>query len=99
MRDDDPAYQALLKEYRLGQQAREFLNSEVGVYLRQRARQDYEDAKQKLLACSPDTWWGRRKIRRFQRDAAIAESVTRYLADVITNGELALQQLQYEYET
>ena len=78
----------------LGEDARNFLASSVGKYLHGRAVNDLEQAKEDLLKVDPDSFWGRRKFRKIQQRAEIAQKFIGYLVDAIQDGDMAYQELQ-----
>lgn len=78
----------------VGENVREFLTSPVGRLLHGRMKQQFEEAKLEALRCSPDSWWGRRQLRKWQRQADIAQSFMRILADAIIDGEHAYNELK-----
>jgi hypothetical protein len=85
------------KEYfakaQLGEQVRLFLASPAGRYLHGRARLDFEAAKSEAIDVSPDSYFGRRKLRRLQQKAALASQFMSYLADALVEGEHAAREL------
>jgi hypothetical protein len=74
------------EEAHLGIEFETFLHSNVGRYLQGRAVAQYEDAKEKLLACSPKN---ERRIRRFQQQAARADQFLEWCRDAIIMGRQA----------
>jgi len=79
----------------MGEQVREFLTSPVGRYLHGRAKLDYENARNELLDCDPDNFFGRRKFRRLTKKARVAESFMRYLTEALTEASLATHELDH----
>ena len=78
----------------LGQEASEFLSTEIGRYIVGRAEQDKADAMEKLARVSP---WRRNRIRQLQNEVWRAESVVSWIAELITSGQQAeavLEELQ-----
>lgn len=78
----------------LGEQVREFLVSPTGRLLHGRMKQRFEEAKTEALKCNVGSWWGRRKALGWQRQAEIAQSFMRILADTIIDGEHAYNELK-----
>lgn len=78
----------------LGEQARSFLASPVGRYLHGRAKLDFDQAKDELVGCNPDSFFGRRKFRRLQRDAELASRFMRYLSDALVEADHAGRELE-----
>jgi hypothetical protein len=79
---------------RLGFQVLDFLRSPVGRYLHGRAKLDLDECKQDALDCNPDSFFGRRKLKKIQRKADAAKSFIRYCTDAITDGQHAEQELE-----
>ncbi len=84
----------LFARARLGTDALDFLRSNVGRYLHGRAKADYEQAKEDLTKCNPDSFWGRRKIRRVQVRLEVAQKFMKYCIDAITDGDVAYNELK-----
>jgi len=78
----------------LGEQFKDFLTSNIGRLLHGRAKADYEDAKEQLLSCNPDSFFGRKKVKRLQAQAAQADNFMRWCADIIANGNDAEAMLE-----
>lgn len=78
----------------LGQEVQDFLASNVGRYLHGRARVDVEQAQVDALACDPDSFWGRKKLKKLRQKADIAKNFMRYCADAIQDGEIAYTELK-----
>lgn len=81
-------------EASLGEEARQFLSSPAGRYLHGRARQVVGEAQDVVLGANPDSWWGRRKIRKAQRQVWAAQHFMMWMAEAIQQGELAGFQLE-----
>lgn len=82
----------LMAEAILGRDAQEFLATELGQYLLGRCSQEKADALSQLARVSP---WRRNRIRQLQNEVWRAESVTSWLAELISSGkeaEIALEQ-------
>lgn len=82
------------QEARLGIDFETFLRSDVGRCLQGRAVAEYEEAKEGMLKCNPDSFFGRRKIRKFQQQAKAANNFLSWCVDAITNGRQAEQLLE-----
>lgn len=76
----------LMAEAILGQEAQEFLNTELGQFLIGRANQEKKDALEQLARVSP---WRRNRIRDLQARVWRAESFLVWLAELITSGRQA----------
>ena len=87
--NDDP----LVRTAVFGRQVEDFLGSDVGRYIAQRASDEIDAAMHALKTASPSFWWGRRKIARLQEQIAVAERVIGWLADAVTEGRQATQTL------
>lgn len=87
---DDP----LVRTAVLGKQIENFLDSDVGRLVAQRAADEIDACAEILKKTSPRHFWGRAKIERLQNKIAIAESVIRWLADAVTEGQQATQILE-----
>lgn len=83
--------QALLEAQALiGDDAKRFVESELGQTLIGMARQSKDEAQEKLNK----TWsWRRRRIEQLQAEIWRAESFEAWLAELIVQGKQALQQL------
>lgn len=79
----------------LGQEASEFLSTEIGRYIVGRAEQDKADAMDKLARVSP---WRRNRIRQLQNEIWRAESVVSWVAELVTAGKQAEGVLEEERE-
>jgi hypothetical protein len=79
---------------RMGQDVRMFLTSPVGRYLHGRARLELEEARDVILEANPHTFFGRRKIKKIQRQAESAKLFIRWCTDAITEGDFAEQELE-----
>jgi hypothetical protein len=90
----DEKERELFARAQLSEQVKDFLVSPVGRYLHGRARQEVEQAQVDALECNVSRWWGRRKFNNLQQKAERARSLMRWLADAITDGEVAYQELR-----
>jgi len=84
----------LIAEGRMGIEVERFLKSEVGRLLHGRAKQEIEEAKAELMGCDPNTFWGRRKIKKLQNRALIAQWFMSWCVEAIMDGRNAEIQLQ-----
>lgn len=87
----DPATRALYAEAILGQDAEEFLKSELGRYLLARSEEEETEALEALAKVAP---WRRRKIAELQAKLWRARSFRSWLGEMIVTGKQALQQLE-----
>lgn len=78
----------------LGEQIRAFLVSPAGRYLHGRAKQLLLQSQEDALGCNPDSFFGRRKLRRIQQDADVARRFMTWCADAIVEGEASYRELQ-----
>lgn len=78
---------------RLGIEVHDFLRSDVGRYLHGRAKLDLQEAQADALNCNPDSFFGRRKLKKIQAKAACAQAFIRYCTDAISDGINAEQEL------
>lgn len=82
----------------MGEQIRAFLVSPAGRYLHGRAKLQLQEAQTKALDCNPDSFFGRRKLKKYQREGDVAKAFMTWCADAITDGEFSYRELQ-EYQT
>lgn len=87
----DLSTQTLFAEAILGKDAEEFLASDIGRYLVARAEEEEREALDALATVWP---WRRRRIAQLQTRLWRARSVKGWLAELITTGHQALQQLE-----
>jgi hypothetical protein len=81
----------LYAEAVLGQDAEEFIASELGRFIVGRAEQEVAEAMEQLKTCHP---WRTRKIKDLQNQIWRAESVQNWLAELVVRGRQALSQLE-----
>lgn len=79
---------------RLGSDTLMFMRSPVGRYLHGRAKQEVDEVKEELLDCNPDSFFGRRKIRKLQKKSNTAQLFMRWCVDIIEEGEVATKELE-----
>lgn len=80
----------LIAEAILGKDAEEFLNTELGRYIIERAEAEEKEAIEELTNVWP---WNRRKIQRLQNQIWRVRSLKGWFADLIVSGRQALQTL------
>ena len=83
--------EALFHEARLGEEAQQFLESDLGKLLKGRAILDIQDAQDALLDIAPEDTAA---IRELQFKAATARHFKTWIAEAITNGNNAYDQLR-----
>ncbi len=76
----------LMAEAILGQDAQEFINTELGQFLVRRADQEKKDALEQLARVSPQK---KNRIRDLQAQVWRAESFLVWIAELITSGKQA----------
>jgi hypothetical protein len=77
-----------------GKQVEDFLQSDIGNYLVQCAKEKEAEAMEQLKRVYP---WRRRKIQQLQNEIAIAENFQAWLGDAIVTGHASLEQLKEEH--
>jgi len=89
MDDDNSSIDAAMIERAVfGEQVHHFMNSEIGVYIKNRSNALILEALNELRTCDPENAG---KIREHQNSAVIAESVVQWLQDAISDGLKAIQ--------
>lgn len=83
----------LIAEAILGRDVEEFLNTELGEYLMQRADAEIAEASEKLSTVAP---WRRRKIQELQNQVWRAGSLKTWLAELIIAGRQSLSIMDDE---
>ncbi len=83
----------LMAEAILGRDAEEFLSTELGRYFLGCAQRERESALTQLARVHP---WRRNRIRQLQNEVWRAESVTAWLAELITSGKQAEAVLEQD---
>ncbi len=76
----------LMAEAILGQDAQDFINTELGQFLVRRADQEKKDALEQLARVSPQK---KNRIRDLQAQVWRAESFLTWIAELITSGKQA----------
>jgi hypothetical protein len=87
----DPTTRTLVAEIDMGQQAREFVESDLGRYLVGCAHQEILDAQRALKRVLP---WRRRRIQELQNRIWRAESLLLWLRSLIEAGKSAGQTIE-----
>lgn len=90
----DEAEREYFLRAKLGIDVENFLFGDVGRYLHGRARAEYAQAQEDALKNDIDTFWGRRKLKKNQRKAEIAQAFMRWCADAIVDGRTAARELE-----
>lgn len=78
----------------LGKDAEEFLQRDLGRYMLGRAEEEEREAMEALATVSP---WRRRRISQLQAQLWRARSFQGWLAELITGGNQALEQLEEQH--
>lgn len=81
----------------LGEQIRAFLTSPAGRFLHGRAKLQLQEAQVQALDCNLDSFFGRRKLKRLQKEGGIATAFMSWCADALQEAELSYRELQ-EYD-
>lgn len=81
----------LVAESVLGEDAAEFVKSDLGRYLIGRANQEIADAVEVLKKTYP---WRRNRIAQLQHKISVAESAKEWLLECIVSGKTALAALE-----
>ena len=86
--EDSPV---LLAEVHLGEDAAEFIKSDLGKYVIGRANQEIRIALDELKRVY---WWRRNRIQFLQNKIARAENTKMWLVECLNAGQIALQTLE-----
>jgi hypothetical protein len=92
----DPESMGLHVEYDMGEQAGEFVHSDIGRYMIGAARQDMQEAHMKLAKTLPFRW---RRVQQLQNEIRVGEKFLLYLRDLIIRGTAAGKALEDRDET
>lgn len=92
----DPESRGLHLEFDMGEQASEFVHSDIGRYMIGAAKQDMEEAHSKLARTLPFRW---RRIQALQNEIRVGEMFLLYLRDLIIRGTAAGKALEQRDET
>lgn len=92
----DPETVGLAVEFDMGEQAEEFVNSDLGRYMLGCAKQDLAEAHVKLSKTLPFRW---RRVQALQNDIRVAENFMLYLRDLIIRGRAAGKALETRDES
>jgi hypothetical protein len=82
----------------LGENAVQFLHSDVGRYLHGCAKQEVETLRDELETVNLHSFFGRRKLKKLQMKAQAARYFMQWMAECIQDGEAAYHQLE-EYRS
>jgi len=89
-------------EAQLGQEARDFLETDLGKLFIARAEQDEQAAIQNLITLDPYKFNTlidlQNAIMAIQQEFLVGNRITRYLNDAIVNGDVAWQNLTAKEE-
>ena len=91
-----PETRGLAAEYDMGEQAKEFINSDLGRFMVGAAQQDSLDAQEKLKHTLPFRW---RRIYQLQQESLLADKFLLYLKELLIRGRAAEQGLEQRDET
>lgn len=83
---EDVSTQTARAEIELGKQAEDFLKTDLGRLLLERAEEDEREA---LLALATVAWWRRRRILQLQNQVWRARSFQQWMSEVIMSGRQA----------
>lgn len=86
--------EAMFAEFLMGEEAITFLNSNLGRLMRGFAEQQKEAAKDAVLSANPCTPWGRRRIKKHQFEAAVADQFLGFIAEALQSGKVAEENLK-----
>lgn len=89
----DEKERLLFAEAQLGHQVLDFLQSPTGRYLHGRAKAEFEQAQVEALEIDPDSWLGRRKLRKLRARAEFARHFLKWCVEAINDGEIATQEI------
>ena len=81
----------LLETAVFGKEVENFLQTNIGRYIVERAEKQAEQAMEELKRVA---WWRGRRIKQLQNRIAVAESVQQWLADAIMDGLSATRSLE-----
>ena len=86
---DDPELEIIRNTLELGEQARLFLNSNIGKYLLARAAEQVEQNVRELKGLDPTN---EKEIRTCQNNIRVAENSIQWLVEAIDSAEEILRQ-------
>lgn len=87
----DLSLQALLAEHDMGEQAKKFMQSDIGRFMLARAVEEEREAVESLATVWPWRW---RRILQLQNKVWRARQFKEWLAELLVRGEQAQQQLE-----
>jgi hypothetical protein len=93
---DSPDNRILLAETMLGEDAMEFMTSDLGRYLIGRVNQDRGEA---YFDLAKTPWWRKRKIVQLQQRIEMTEALMTYFREIILSGKSALAELDKRNQT
>ena len=93
---DSPDNRILLAETMLGEDAMEFMTTDLGRYFIGRVNQDRGEA---YLVLAKTPWWRKRKIVQLQQRIEMTESLMLYFREIILSGKSALAELDKRNQT
>jgi len=85
----------LLAEVHLGEDAAQFIKSDLGRYMVGRANQEIADAVEELKHCF---WWRGNRIKYLQNQIKVAEMAKLWLIECLNAGRMALQTLEAQQQ-
>ena len=85
----------LLAEVHLGEDAAQFIKSDLGRYMVGRANQEIKEAANELKRCY---WWRSNRIRFLQNQIKVAENTKIWIVECINAGTMALQTLEAQQQ-
>ena len=85
----------LLAEVHLGEDAAQFIKSDLGRYMVGRANEDIQLAMEQLKTCS---WWRGNRIKYLQNKIKVAENTKMWLVECLNAGQMALQTLESQQQ-
>lgn len=87
----DLSTQALVAEAMLGRDAEQFLKTDLGRFMLERAMEEERDALEALASVWP---WRRRRIQDLQAKLWRARSFQNWMGELISAGRQALEQME-----
>ena len=78
----------------IGEDVREFLNSQTGRYLHGCAKQEYDRCRDVMFGLDPYTPEGKREFLKLKREAAAAAHFMRWCVEAIQRGDQASVMLE-----
>lgn len=78
----------------IGQEVKDFLNSDTGRYLHGRAKQEYDRCRDQMFDLDPYTPEGKQNFLKLKADAQAAQWFMRWCVEAIQNGNNAEVMLE-----